>query len=77
MTSEGLFNLHKAIQHVLRKQTKIVDGTAMWYVIVFNVFKSLSPRSDISVKEILLLESARENYCPVFMSNKDEKQERD
>jgi hypothetical protein len=77
LTSQGLFNLRKAIQHVPANITRIVDGTAMRYVFILNVFKSLSPRSDISVEEIMLLGSALESYCPVFMSNKDEIQESD
>lgn len=72
VTIQGLCNLRKAIQHVPANITRIVDGTAMRDVFVLNVFKCLSPRSDVSLEEISLFGRALENYCPVFMSNKDE-----
>ena len=73
---QNLCNLRKAIQHVPGNITRVVQGTAMRYTFINEVFKCLSARSDImSAEEIVVIDNILGRKCPVFMSTEDKIQE--
>ena len=78
LTIQGLYNLRKAIQHVPRNLTRVIDNVPLRSVFILDVFKSLSSstiHNKMSTADVTLYTKILENNCPSFMSfeqtNKD------